>query len=268
MIFERLSQDILKTLELVGDDGAFNVAGELLADENSMPGIDIVRFGDSINTLLDRETYEHMSALEQYDKAVGMFRKYYRYEVIEGSERRPVEAVPEAAFREAVANGLVHRQWDESAHIRVAMHSDRVEVHSPGGLPHGLSEREYLEGQVSKLRNPVIGNVFFRLRIIERFGTGVLRIKDAYRASATKPTFGVFENSISVTLPVARESLPISPDEEAVYRAVKGQLLPISQVTRASGFGKTKAQKLLRGLADAGYVEIVGTGRGTKYTAR
>ena len=37
MIFERLSQDILKTLELVGDDGAFNVAGELLADENSMP---------------------------------------------------------------------------------------------------------------------------------------------------------------------------------------------------------------------------------------
>lgn len=66
---------------------------------------------------------------------------------------------------------------------RVSMFQDRIEISSPGGLPSGISEEEYLNGQVSKLRNPILGNVFFRLRLIERFGTGVLRIRDAYKGS-------------------------------------------------------------------------------------
>jgi len=51
------------------------------------------------------------------------------------------------------------------------------------------------------LRNPVLGDVFFRLHYIEMFGTGVKRIKEAYQAYSLKPIFEVFENSIKVTLP-------------------------------------------------------------------
>ena len=89
-----------------------------------------------------------------------MFRKYYQYEKIEGMERKVLERVPENAFREALANALVHRLWDMPASVKVSMYKDRIEISSPGGLPAGISREEYLDGQISMLRNPIIGNVF------------------------------------------------------------------------------------------------------------
>lgn len=53
------------------------------------------------------------------------------------------------------------------------MHEDKVEVHSPGSLPVGLTKEGYINGYVSNLRNPIIANIFFRLDIIEQFGTGM-----------------------------------------------------------------------------------------------
>lgn len=57
----------------------------------------------------------------------------------------------------------------------------------PGGLPKGLSKEEYMVGQFSILRNPIIANIFFRLGLIEQFGTGIQRIIAAYADSKTQP---------------------------------------------------------------------------------
>lgn|GEM_PF-5586083 len=48
---------------------------------------------------------------------------------------KEVETIPVTAFREAVANTLVHRAWDMKAHARISLHPDKVEIVSPGGLP-------------------------------------------------------------------------------------------------------------------------------------
>lgn len=262
-----LTDDILRTLELKDGRGSYTVAGELLADSNDFPGVDMVRFGDSISVFLDRETHERCSVLEQYDAALALYRKYYQYEVVEGATRNTHELVPEEAFREAVANALVHRTWDVNAHVRISMFQDRVEVSSPGGLPSGISKQEYLDGQVSKLRNPILGNVFFRLRLIERFGTGVLRIKDAYRGSERQPKFEVYENSICTVLPLTREAIPLSDDEAKVLRGLIGRSLKMSEICAKTGFGRTKAQALVKGLVEGGYAVVSGTGRGTRYSA-
>ena len=261
-----LSDDILRTLQLMGVDGTYNVAAELLADANSFPGVDVVRFGDSISVMRERRTFEHVSVLKQLDAALEMYRAYYRYDEVRGAERINVQLVPEEAFREAVANALVHRTWDVSAHVRISMHPDRIEVSSPGGLPAGLSEREYVEGQVSILRNPLLGGVFFRLRIIERFGTGIARIRAAYEKSAAGPRFEVFENSITVTLPVMDAAADLSGDELAVYRALAdGRAMSSAQVAARAGFGKTKTVALLGALVERGYLRREGNGRGTTY---
>lgn len=264
---EGLTDDVLKTLELEGPRGDFNIAAELLADVNAFPGIDVVRFGETINIFKDRATFERESVLLQYDHVLDFYKRYYQFEEIDGALRTVRERIPQAAFREAVANALVHRQWDVAAHVRVSMFDDRIEVASPGGLPQGLTEREYLEGQTSVLRNPILGNVFFRLGIVERFGTGVLRIRESYRGSAPQPAFDIFENSIKITLPVWESSCDLPKDEACVYRIVKGRTLPIGEVARLAGFGKSKTCGILKRLAEKGFVEIVGTGRGTKYRA-
>ena len=98
--------------------------------------------------IMDRETYENMSILEQFSKIMQMFQKYYQYEKITGKERKLVDKIPEKAFREVIANALVHRAWDVNASIKVSMYEDRIEISSPGGLPSELSEEEYLNGQI------------------------------------------------------------------------------------------------------------------------
>lgn len=103
---------------------------------------------------MHRELFSGISILKQFDQATSVFRRYYQYEIIEGFERKTIETIPEEAFREAIANALVHRTWDIDSHIRVAMFSDRLEVSSPGGLPRGITEEEYLHGSISNLRNP------------------------------------------------------------------------------------------------------------------
>lgn len=124
-----------------------------------------------------------------------------------------------------------------------------------------------MDGQVSKLRNPILGNVFFRLHLIERFGTGIPRIRKACRIFERQPEFEVCENSIRVTLPLASRELPISEDERKVYRELVGKSLQISELTQATGFGKTKVLSILKALIDKGHASVSGTGRGMRYSA-
>lgn len=264
---ENVTPDTLKTLELYKDGEGFTVAAELLADQNSFSGIDMIRFGDSINILLDRELHEQESILTQYDAALSMYRKYYQYEQINGSERETVILIPEAAYREAVANALVHRTWDVETNIHVEMFPDKIEITSPGGLPQGVTKEEYLRGGLSVLRNRIIGNLFFRLHLIERFGTGIRRIKESYKDNDRKPIFEVFENSIKIMLPVMDACNALTADENRIYLLIKRKALPSSSLVEETGFGKTKVVSILRRLMDKGYVQSVGNGRGTKYTA-
>ncbi len=264
---ENVTPDTLKTLELYKDGEGFTVAAELLADQNSFSGIDMIRFGDSINILLDRELHERESILTQYDAALSMYRKYYQYEQINGSERETVILIPEAAYREAVANALAHRTWDVETNIHVEMFPDKIEITSPGGLPQGVTKEEYLRGGLSVLRNRIIGNLFFRLHLIERFGTGIRRIKESYKDNDRKPIFEVFENSIKIMLPVMDACNALTADENRIYLLIKRKALPSSSLVEETGFGKTKVVSILRRLMDKGYVQSVGNGRGTKYTA-
>ena len=264
---ESFSLDTLKTLELYKEGTGYNKAGELLADRNTFPGMDLVRFGENINILLDRETFEHISVLKQFDQALSMFRKYYQYEQISGSSRNRVALIPEEAFREAAANALVHRTWDVNAHITVAMFRDKIEITSPGGLPKGVNEEEYLRGGISILRNPIIGNVFYRLHMIEKFGTGIRRINDAYQDSVVKPEFTVSENAIRIVLPVLQKKAGLPPDEQKVYLLLKNREMPSSAVMEAVGLSRSKTIAILNKLVKEGYITVSGTGRGTKYRA-
>ena len=217
---ESLSLDVLKTLELFSKEGYYYLAALLLSDKNDLglPGIDMVKFGESINKFLFRGTAEGMSILSQFDYAVEIFERYYQYEEIVDFTRQEKQLIPKEAFRESIANALVHREWDVKARIQIAMYHERVEINSPGGLPFGMNEEDYLHEQVSILRNPIIAGVFNRLGLIERFGTGVARIMGEYQDSFRKPKFKIGDRNIKVILPLYQESLPyLSADELVVY---------------------------------------------------
>ena len=267
---ENLSLDILKTLNLYDKDGYYNIAGELLADENDIEysGIDIVRFGKDINQILYRKTLSNGSLLYQYEKAIEIFERYYQYEEIEGYDRIRKELIPREAFRESLANAIVHRVWDIKTHIQIAMYKDRIEINSPGGLPAGISKEEYLSGNLSILRNPIIAGVFYRLNFIEQFGTGVMRIIDEYRQSISKPRFEIYENNIKIILPVIEiDESNLAEDEVVIYNILKDEVeLSRGELDEKSGFNKSKTLRIINGLINKNLVRKLGRGPGTTYT--
>ena len=263
---ENFNKDTLKTLNLYDDVNGFNNAAGLLADKNHFPGIDIVKFGENISIIQKRSTFENVSVLEVYEKAIEVFRDYYQYEVIQGADRKKMEKIPEAAFREAIANALIHRVWDVDSQIRVSMFDDRIEIVSPGGLPSGSTEEEYLSGKLSVLRNRNLANVFYRLGFVEIFGTGITRIKQLYADSLIKPDFEVSENAIKIMLPVFEKNADLTEDEIIIYKLLsKTMLKPISEVAPYVPFGKSKTTKLLKEMCQKGVITVEGKGKSTKY---
>lgn len=263
---KNFSKDVLKTLNLYDDKIGYNNAAELFADSNTFSGIDIAKFGKNIDEILDRNLFVNISIISQFQKTLEVFNRYYKYEQILGSERIEKELIPEKAFRETIANALIHRTWDINSNIRISMYENKIEVSSPGGLPSGISEKEYLNGQISQLRNPILANIFFRLKYIEMFGTGIRRINESYKDYAIKPAFEIFENSIKITLPIITTKLFLTTDEKIVMDILeKGAILSSGEILQMTEFKKDKLNRLLKKLIQKNYIDVIGNGRGTKY---
>ncbi len=266
---ETFNQDTLKTLNLYNSTIGYNNAAGILADKNHFPGIDIVKFGENISVIQKRATIDNISILAAYEKALDVFRDYYQYEEIQGADRKKVEKIPEAAFREAIANAMIHRVWDVESQIKVSMYDDRIEIISPGGLPPGITEDEYLAGKLSVLRNRNLANVFYRLGLVEIFGTGIIRIKQLYENGLKQPDFELSENTIKIVLPVFEKNLNLTEDERKIYKILsKTMLKSISEIAPDVEFGKSKTTQLLKELGKKGVVKTEGRGRGTKYVIK
>ena len=260
-------ENSLRTLGLLNADGTYTKAAEIFSDRNGLAGIDIVKFGDNISELLDRKTVAGESILGQYDAALEMYERYCTYETVSQAARKRVERAPFEAFREAVANALVHRTWDAAANVTISIHSNRVVIVSPGGLPSGVAAEDYLGGGISIPRNPIVANIFFRLDYIEQFGTGIARINEAYGNLPAKPIFEIRENSLAVTLPFgAAQATKLTADESAMLDEMsRNLLLSRKELEARTGFSKDKAIRLLNGLVSRGLVVKEGSGRGRKY---
>lgn len=165
--------------------------------------------------------------------------------------------------------------------VRIEVYDNRIEIISPGGLPIGITEKEYLEGRISITRNKIIADVFFRLGIIERLATGIRRIREYYKDYKAKPEFFILENSITVILPnVSVESEPIKPKNERITermnefskeeQKVIKHIIENNKINRIESeellnLKKTHAVKFLNRLIDQGIIIRVGGGKNTYY---
>jgi len=89
--------------------------------------------------------------------------------------------------------------------------------------------------------------VFYRLGIVEIFGTGILRILHAYENSMKQPLFNVSLNSIQIILPVYNSNDMLPKDEEIVYKILsKTKKMSISEILPYVPYGRTKTKEILK----------------------
>lgn len=137
------------------------------------------------------------SLFTQIDEVLSYINVYNKTKTVIGSKlRSETRDYPEDAVREAIINAVVHRDYAMSGSTLVSIYDDRLEIVSLGGLTDGISKEDIMIG-VSQPRNPKLANIFYRLKYIESYGTGIPRIFGHYSNAEVKPqintTDGVFQ---------------------------------------------------------------------------
>ena len=259
------NNDVLKSLNLFNDETGYNIAASLLSDKNNMPGLDIGVFGSSLSEIKNRKILSNISIIDQFDQAMEMFKNYYVSEVIENGYRKDKELVPFIAYREAVSNALIHRVWDVSANSKIEMYSDKIVISSPGGLPDGISEEQYINGSFSILRNPIISNVFYRLKIVEIFATGLRKINEAYRSLPVKPTFDIKDDSITIVLPAIIKEKNSSKEKIVLDTMKSNQLYSTKDLSKLTNIQKDTLIRTLNKMIDKKVIIKSGNARATIY---
>lgn len=255
------------TLSLFDSQGGFTNAALLLSSQNSFPGIDIVSYGKDQSCIRNRYRLENQSVLDQISESIRLFEEQYTYEKVEGLYREVREMIPLSAFKEAITNAIVHREWQIPAWIKVEFFPDYVTITSPGGLPEGMSAEDYLSDRhVSILRNQSLALVFLRLRLIETLGSGIPSILNKYASSYTKPDFRITENMLSISLPKPENVPELSIEQKKIYDAVRfsGPVSP-AELQKSCEMSKSTIQRILKNLLDLKLIAKSGKGPAVRY---
>ena len=163
--------------------------------------------GTDRSVFLDKREYTGPIYTQIEDAVNFVLRNIRLGAKIDGLIRKESYELPIDAIREMIVNAHCHRNLTDESCVQVAIYDDRLEVTSPGGLYNGLTFEEALQGH-SKLRNRAIANVFSQMGLIEAWGTGFQRIKNAAKEyGLPEPEFIEMPESFRVNL--YRNSLPM-----------------------------------------------------------
>lgn len=180
---------------------------------------------------------------------------------------------PETALREALLNAVVHREYAVSGSIFIKIFPDRVEFISPGGLVNGIELGDIMSGY-SVCRNPALAAVFYRLHLIEAYGTGILRIFETYKTSLVQPKIEVTPNVFKMILPnlnAYAASKPLDTDvtsQERIIRFVREHgSINRKQAEQLLGVSQTAAGVIIREMVESGSLEKKGNSRNVRYFA-
>lgn len=129
--------------------------------------------------------------LRVVDELISRFRARNREEeLLVGMVRVGVPDYPPAAFREGIANALIHRDYTRLGAVHVQWHLDRVEIGNPGGFPEGVRLDNLLVTQ-PRPRNPLLADAFKRAGIVERTARGIDTIFfEQLRNGRPAPSYG------------------------------------------------------------------------------
>ena len=177
---------------------------------------------------------------------------------------------PEDAVREALLNAIVHRDYAFSGSTFINLFSDRLEIISLGGLVSGLSLEAAMLG-ASQPRNEKLASLFYRMKLIEAYGTGISKIISCYKGLSVQPKFENVEGAFKVTLPnIHAQEKNIEEEKYAQILRLfeKKQEITRNDIEKALGVGTTHAINILKEMQEKEIISKVGNGRMTKYVLK
>ena len=199
-------------------------------------------------------------------------------ELMVGLLRVGVPDYPERALREALANALIHRNYQRLGAVHFQWHPDRIEISSPGGFPEGV-RLDNLLVTAPRPRNPLLADAFKRAGIVERTARGIDTIfYEQLRNGRPAPSYARSnEATVSVVIPggaanldfvrllvtEAQQGRDLALDELLILNALwQARSVTTDDAARLVQKPEAETRAALHRLVEAGLVEERGQKKG------
>ncbi|MCL2522160.1 MAG: putative DNA binding domain-containing protein [Erysipelotrichales bacterium] len=257
----------MRTLGIIGADDLYTNLGLLLSDQCTHTIKFAVFTGTKKGEFKTRKEMtgsvlkQMRSAFDFLELSNNLSATFARLDRIEQYD------YPEEAIREAILNAIIHRDYAFSGSIIVNLYDDRIEFVSLGGLMPGLQKEDLFLG-VSQPRNEKLANVFYRLKYIEAYGTGIRRIMQYYDGLDVKPSIEATHGAFVLTLPNMNFAHPLKGNykPKAQHTAVLEYLqhnpfITNELVQKILSVKQTRAYAIIREMVKEGLIVKEGTGK-------
>lgn len=270
-----------RTMNIISQDGTYSNLAMLLSDQ-CVNTIKMAVFEGSQKSVFHDRKELTGSLLQQLEDSYAYIDPYNRTRAeFAGLDRIDTRDYPAEALREALLNAIVHRDYSINSSTLISIFDDRIEIVTIGGLVCGVSFEDIMLG-VSVLRNPHLANVFYRLKLIEAYGTGLLKINESYAEFGVKPKIEVTDNAFKITLPNVnygksgngnheqdkKKPAQVFTDtrEDTVIDLLEEMdTIARKDVETALGVSQATAVLILREMVDKGIIEKEGGGKYLRY---
>ena len=210
----------MRTLKLMDKEGIYSNLALLLSDQ-CVHTIKVAVFqGTDQNVFKDRREFTG-SILQQMNEVYDYIDIHNQtHATIEKLLRVEIRDYPEIAVREALLNLIVHREYSFHASGLISIFDNRLEFVSVGGLVPGVELEDVMVG-ISVCRNEELADVFYRLHLIEAYGTGLTKIMNAYKNTDKKPVIETTRNTFKIILPNINTGYENKENEEIEIEEIR-----------------------------------------------
>ncbi len=266
---------LLKNLRLVEGDYLKRAALLIFHQdpENWVPGAYLkIGFFENGADLIHQDEI-HGPLITMADKAEELvYLKYFKGIIrYEGLQRIDDYPIPRQAFREAVLNAIIHRDYSTGNPIHIHIYPDKVLIYNDGKLPETWTVEDLFAPHTSKPYNPLIAGTFFRSGQIEAWGRGVEKITNACKDwGKAEPFYRVRPNEVMIgfnTESQFTEKFTEKFTENETQKKIIELMYTNPKITREEmakqiGITVRGVQKNINTLRDAGLVERIGAAKG------
>ena len=288
----KITESDYLSFNLVDKDGYLTNAGVLLADQNiyTHSRIFCTRWNGLTKTSINGEAVDDKEIsgglLQQLFSAMEFVRnntkkKWHK----SGMTRVEMPEYDEEAVREAIVNGIIHREYTRlGAEVCVDIYDDRLEVTSPGCMMSGkIIDKEVDDVVASERRNPVLADIFARMKFMERRGSGLKKITDNtnalfndgknhveffsdrnyFKVTIHNALYGKRQKDANVNASVntgVNASVKLSATQKSIMQLMReNPQITIKEMASTLGKNETTISRNIRQLKEHGVVERTGS---------
>ena len=290
-IHTKITESDYLSFSLMNDDGFLTNAGVLLSDQNIYRHnrIFCTRWNGLNKTSLEEaaDDDEYSGGLVKLlDSALNFVKKNTKKKwKKEASGRVEMPEYDEIAIREAIVNAIIHRQYTTvGAEVTIDIYDDRIVITSPGPMVSGVLINKELNNNIPSIRrNPILADIFARMKFMDRRGSGFDKIingtnrlfddnKNHVEFYATETHFSVViynanynnvENGVTNGVINGVINGALNENEKIIYGAMKANpQITIAEIVQKARISRRTVERIIARLKEKELIERSGANKG------